>query len=251
MENTVPSLENHDKSQKWFFFVIGILLGFVFGISTYFMDKYIFNEKIHFSSTIDKLYRPLQKNHTYSDAPLQSAENVVVEDSGIMEQLVETDSLTEEDSLSIENSADIESEEIEDDVEFMLPEEKVQIKKEEVEIVTDVLLIEQRMSVQYISEGQDSVKAAKDFFMVQQWSSPIRNRHTYQLKNKTLKLKGVDISRVSIVNYEGDYYLLYNESISFFLSKTNFSSSTPVVLPTFLLFSSYSSYSLSSTRYNV
>lgn len=213
MENAVPSSENPDKSKKWFFFVIGILLGFVLGISTYFMDKYIFNEKIHFSSTIDKLYRPLQKNHTYSDAPLQSAENVVVEDSGIMEQLVETDSLTEEDSLSIENSADMESEEIEDDVEFMLPEEKVQIKKEEVEIVTDVLLIEQRMSVQYISEGQDSVKAGKgDFFMVQQWSSPIRNRHTYQLKNKTLKLKGVDISRVSIVNYEGDYYLLYNES---------------------------------------
>ena len=230
MENTVPSIENHDKSQKWFFFVIGILLGFVLGISTYFMDKYIFNEKIHFSSTIDKLYRPLQKNHTYSDAPLQSAENVVVEDSGIMEQLVETDSLTEEDSLSIENSADIESEEIDDDVEFMLPEEKVQIKKEEVEIVTDVLLIEQRMTVQYISEGQDSVKAAKDFFMVQQWSSPIRNRHTYQLKNKTLKLKGVDISRVSIVNYEGDYYLLYNESFYSLRSNTKFEKLTEVTI---------------------
>ncbi len=212
MENTVPSLENHDKSQKWFFFVIGILLGFVLGISTYFMDKYIFNEKIHFSSTIDKLYKPLQKNHTYSENHPQSEENIVTEDSEIMEQLIETDSLAVEDSLSIENLADMESEEIEDDVEFMLPEEKTEIKKEEVEIVTDVLLIEQRMSVQYISEGQDSVKAAKDFFMVQQWSSPIRNRHTYQLKNKTLKLKGVDISRVSIVNYEGDYYLLYNES---------------------------------------
>ena len=147
-----------------------------------------------------------------------------------MEQLVETDSLTEEDSLSIENSADIESEEIDDDVEFMLPEEKVQIKKEEVEIVTDVLLIEQRMTVQYISEGQDSVKAAKDFFMVQQWSSPIRNRHTYQLKNKTLKLKGVDISRVSIVNYEGDYYLLYNESFYSLRQNTKFEKLTEVTI---------------------
>lgn len=232
MENTVPSSENPDKSKKWFFFVIGILLGFVLGISTYFMDKYIFNEKIHFSSTIDKLYKPLQKNQSYSNDLPQSPENTEIGDSEIMESLVETDSLTaEEDSLSIENSADIESEQIEDDVEFMLPEEKVQIKKDEVEIVTDVLLIEQRMSVQYISEGQDSVKDAKgDFFMVQQWSSPIRNRHTYQLKNKTLKLKGVDISRVSIVNYEGDYYLLYNESFYSLRPNTKFEKLTEVTI---------------------
>ena len=57
MEENITPAQN-DKNTKWFFFVLGILIGLV--LFFYFIDKYVFDEKIKFSSTIEKIYKPLQ-----------------------------------------------------------------------------------------------------------------------------------------------------------------------------------------------
>ena len=45
------------------------------------------------------------------------------------------------------------------------------------------------------------------FFEIQQWSTPIKNRITYHRNQSMVKIKGMEIDQVNVVFWEGAYFL--------------------------------------------
>ncbi|MEG2069867.1 MAG: hypothetical protein RR034_00630, partial [Bacteroidales bacterium] len=78
--------------------------------------------------------------------------------------------------------------------------------------------MEEQKMVKVIFKNENLKEAApKDneitSFEIQQWSTPIRNRITYQRTGSVLKVKGLDIDNVEIVFYEGKYFLVYHTRV--------------------------------------
>ncbi|HNW68402.1 MAG TPA: hypothetical protein PKK66_06095, partial [Bacteroidales bacterium] len=44
-------------------------------------------------------------------------------------------------------------------------------------------------------------------FEVEQWTSPIKNRISYQRTNNVLKIKGIDIQKIKIIYFDNKYYI--------------------------------------------
>lgn len=218
MENNINSSHTHDKSTKWFFFVLGILLGLLFGFSFYFVDKYIFNEKIKFSSTIEKIYKPLQPKNRNFEVPKSTTQD------STKSKETKNDNLKNESDVTIKEPFDdilVDTNFLES--EFSLSKHEKLTNLNDVEMVSDVLLTQKNIPVQYFTETNDSIKLIKgEYFKVELWSSAIKNRYTYFLKDKTLKIKGMDIAALRIIFYEDEYYLQYHETFYKLIQNTKF-----------------------------
>ena len=218
MEENITPAQKNDKNTKWFFFVLGILIGLVFGFSFYFIDKYVFDEKIKFSSTIEKIYKPLQPKN--EDVKVVKS---ICRDSS---EIRENNKGNFEDEELVEaheplNDALIDTNFFES--EFSLSKQEESTNLDDIEMVSDVLLTQKNIPVQYLTETNDSIKLVKgEYFKVELWSSAIKNRYTYYLKDKVLKIKGMDISLLRIFFYDEEYYLQYNETFYKLTPNTKF-----------------------------
>jgi hypothetical protein len=54
-----------------------------------------------------------------------------------------------------------------------------------------------------------STEGVVDYFEVQQWSTPIKNRMTYYCSGNMLQVKGISAEKVEIVYFDQQYYLYY------------------------------------------
>lgn len=200
-----PDKHSNASSTKknWLFFAVGLLVGFILSFSIYFCDKYLFHEKIHFSSTIDHLYEPLM------DLP------DTVERVRILEQKAVPSSKTAPDTLPADSAALLQEYE---DLALEESEFESEMEEEDISVLHETLVNSRKVKV-FVQDTAD-LSAKSDYIKVEQWTSPIKNRHTYQFSHKTLKLTGMDISQIRIIYFNGNYYLANGSA--YFLLKPNF-----------------------------
>ncbi|MCQ2287362.1 MAG: hypothetical protein MJZ76_10910 [Bacteroidales bacterium] len=198
---SVPS----SSKKNWLFFAVGLLVGFVLSFSIYFCDRYLFNDKIHFSSTIDHLYSPIIGEPEEVEVVKEVRENKA--------KLRVTRSNVEVDSLDVDSLYFNEPGELEE------PEFEVDNGEEEIDVLQGRVLESRKVKVQRLPSDTLPASCFVDYIEVESWSSPIKNKHSYWFSDKTLKITGMEISRVKIVYANGEYYLMLGSS--YFLLKYN------------------------------
>ena len=62
-----------------------------------------------------------------------------------------------------------------------------------------------------VISNSDVASAAPDFdfFDVEEWSEPVKNRHSYQRSGNILRIKGMSVNSIEI-EWNGEYTLRYN-----------------------------------------
>lgn len=123
---------------------------------------------------------------------------------GTSEQALDADSLMSDSSALNEDYQD-----------FMLDEEDLRDLKtadnNPQSVMEDKLLKKSVLKITYLDDNKHVVPAPSNApaqCQLQQWSTPIRNRLSYQFSNNVLKVKGLDIDNVRLVHYDNHYYML-------------------------------------------
>lgn len=199
MEQTEKHTQSNENTKNWLFFCIGLLVGFVLSFSIYFVDKYVFNEKIHFSQTVEHLYAPLR--HNAEEPQAAPASESASKEAKPSHPIADSDSTLLPDELSDEA---MENAEEADETEFESLE-----TDDEVDVYADEIVAERKIRVVHADTLQQKII---EYFEVEQWSSPIKNRHTYQLHGAVLKISGLDINKVKLCYIDQHYYLQYQNT---------------------------------------
>lgn len=186
------------KEKKWLFFAIGLMAGFAICLLTFVIFNMIQNKSRSFTQTIEHIYK---HNHT---------KDTIVKYVNVAHAEKQKESKTDEtayvDSLMVD-----EMEETYDEVDFSYAAESELVNDDVV--VEDKILAQKRVKVRCKDADFKDVASAEgavDYFEVQQWNTPIKNRITYYLSGNLLQVKGISAEKVEIVYYEQQYYLLYN-----------------------------------------
>ena len=77
-------------------------------------------------------------------------------------------------------------------------------------VMEDKLLKKSVLKIVYLDENKRVITNptnASAQCQVQQWSTPIKNRLSYQFSNNVLKVKGLDVDNIKIIHYDNRYYL--------------------------------------------
>lgn len=170
------------------------------------------HEKIHFSSTIDHIYEPLRDTLDNSDeTPKQSqrtAELITTKNETLN---LQNDSLIVADSSAIDDENSLEeSEFMEEESEFSVDDNQPQ----EAVIIDENMIAKRRVKVHQITSAQDTLHPKMaEHLEVEQWETAIKNKHTYHFSGNTVRIKGLDISRVSIHAKGGQYYLEWDKNV--------------------------------------
>ena len=190
--------DNQDKKEKkWLFFAIGLIAGFAISVVSFVVFSMIQNNTRSFTQTIEHIYRPENKKDTIVKyVNVVRNENQSSKLKGEMEQA---------DSLMIPENG-----ETHDEVDFSYADNGEAVNDDVV--VVDKMLAKKKVRVQCKDadfKDVGSVEGSIDYFEVQQWNTPIKNRITYYCVGNVLQVKGISAEKVEIVYYDQQYYLLY------------------------------------------
>lgn len=115
--------------------------------------------------------------------------------------------LTAQDSLLLDTNmvALVENEDLLEDAEFSFEPESVvdNIVEEKISQTKTVKVLVKNANLEDLPSSPDNIIA---YFEVQKWDSPIVNRISYQRNHNVLKIKGMDIAKLSIFYINGKYY---------------------------------------------
>lgn len=191
MESTQNPEKQNNKNKNWLFLLIGVLVGFVLSLSLYLIDKHFFPNHIYLTKTIERIM-PRDKAE---EATVEKA--VAVQDGAQSRQAVAVADTLQADTLLLGDSYDRDL----DEVDFMMDDY-------EGEQVSEVKLVANRRVKVHFVDADTLKPATTEYFIVEQWNSPIKNRITYYRDNTMLKIKGMDVSKIEILHVKGEYYLL-------------------------------------------
>lgn len=103
----------------------------------------------------------------------------------------------------------------EDYQDYMLDEEDLKelktAKESPQSVMEDKMLKKSMLKITYLDGNKHVVAAPSNApvqCQIQQWSTPIKNRLSYQFSNNVLRVKGLDIDNVKLVHYDDHYYML-------------------------------------------
>ena len=182
------------KGHFWLGLSVGLLIGILHACGFYFLDKYTSLEMLRF-----------QRANTET-----AATDTVV-------QIVETPVRTKKaavksDTLApnvTEVPADTTDTEVTDDfVAYDTDDLMLDMDEGTKPVVKTKGIASRRVRVISNNEGTGT-EPDFDFFDVEEWSEPVKNRHSYQRKGNILKIKGVSINSIEI-EWKDEYRLLYN-----------------------------------------
>ena len=191
MDSTQKTEKQKDKNKNWLFLLIGVLVGFVLSLSLYLIDKHFFPEHVRLVKMIERVVPGV-------DA--EESEGVAVKPALVEAQNhkapLAADTLRG-DTLLLGDSYDSDL----DDVDFMMDDYEAELVSE------DKIVANRRVKVRF-AEADTLKPTQTEYFLVEQWNSPIKNRITYYRDNLMLKIKGMDVSKIEIYYIKGEYYLL-------------------------------------------
>lgn len=182
------------KGHFWLGLSVGLLIGILLACGFYFLDKYTSLEMLRF-----------QRANTES-----AATDTVVQ---IVETPVRTKkAAVKKDTLApnvTEMPADTTDTEVTDEFVAYDTDDLMLDRDDEAKPVIKTKGIASRR-VRVISNNEGTgTEPNFDFFDVEEWSEPVKNRHSYQRKGNILKIKGVSINSIEI-EWKDEYFLRYN-----------------------------------------
>ena len=182
------------RGHFWLGLSVGLLIGILLACAFYFLDKYTSLEMLRFQRA--------NTEAAATDTIVQVVETPVrTKKSAVKNDTLASD-LTETPSDSTDN-------EDPDDIEEYDTDNQILDMDEEVKPVVKTKGIASRR-VRVISNS-DVASAAPDFdfFDVEEWSEPVKNRHSYQRSGNILRIKGMSVNSIEI-EWNGEYTLRYN-----------------------------------------
>ena len=183
------------KGHFWLGLSVGLLIGILLACAFYFLDKYTSLEMLRF-----------QRSRTES-AVTDTVVQIVEGPARPKKNQAKTDTLTTDPASSTPDTLATEATDEED---FVTDDLMMDLEEDNVKTVAKTKGIANRR-VRVISDNDVASNAADfDFFDVEEWSEPVKNRHSYQRNGNVLKIKGVNINAIEI-HWNGEKYMLrYN-----------------------------------------
>lgn len=191
----------HHQMKGITFLLIGILVGIIFCISFIILERRIVGKKSKSNPFISRV-----EKEDSTTIP-QEKRNIIKQETTIIKDTIYvTDTLLfSEDSLllmPIEEEEEYSSDDFYFDEAELMADETISEEK---------ILNQRRVKVSYRKDDEalTSTELAETitYFNVEQWQSFIKNKTSYHRINNTLRIKGLDISNISIYYINGNYYL--------------------------------------------
>lgn len=182
------------KGHFWLGLSVGLLLGIVLAISFYFLDKYTALEMLRFqranteSATTDTIVKVVK-------TPVEAKKPAFKKDT------------TSKNTATMPSDSII-TEETEDFEEYSTDDLMLEMDEEPATIAKTTGIASRRIRV--INGNAMKIEPDIEFFDVEQWSEPVKNRLSYQRTGSTLKIKGIDIDNIEIYWMETEYSIFYN-----------------------------------------
>jgi len=102
------------------------------------------------------------------------------------------------------------------------------------EIFSDQLLKTKTVKVKLIAKDGQQVILPENFFRlfeIQLWSTPIKNKVTYQRNQNMLKIKGMEIDNINVVFWNDNYYIEVKSRYYSIPETEYFTKFNPVTIP--------------------
>ena len=180
------------KGHFWLGLSVGLLIGILLACAFYFLDKYTALEMLRF-----------QRANTES-AATDTAVQIVESPARPKKAPAKTDTLAADPAAP--TPTDTLVTEATDEEDLDTDDLMMDLDDDNVKTVAKAKGIASRR-VRVIAAGNEP---DFDFFDVEEWSEPVKNRHSYQRKGNVLRIKGVSINSIEI-EWNGENYLLrYN-----------------------------------------
>lgn len=180
------------KGHFWLGLSVGLLIGILLACAFYFLDKYTSLEMLRF-----------QRANTES-AVTDTIVQIVESPARPKKAPAKTDTLAADPAAP--NPTDTLVTEATDEEDLDTDDLMMDLDDDNVKTVAKAKGIASRR-VRVIAAGSEP---DFDFFDVEEWSEPVKNRHSYQRKGNILRIKGVNINSIEI-EWNGENYLLrYN-----------------------------------------
>jgi hypothetical protein len=172
-------------------FFLGLLLGIMICVLLLYLDIRIFESKCP-NSKEKEFITHIEKDTVFveqSSRPIKQYIENKVSESDVNEN--------------------VEDEQPEEDVASYDPEFSLEGTEQD-EVLPDRLLQTKTVKVRALTQGNQEVKLPDDFFQyfeIQQWNTPIKNKITYYRDKNMVKIKGIEINNVNVVFWNDAYFL--------------------------------------------
>ena len=184
------------KGHFWLGLSVGLLIGILLACAFYFLDKYTSLEMLRF-----------QRANTES-AVTDTVVQIVESPARPKKSLVTTDTLDAAPAAS--NPSDTLITEVTGEEDLGTDDLMMDLDDDNLKTVAKAKGIANRRVRVSNSNPAAGTEADFDFFDVEQWSEPVKNRLSYQRRGNILKIKGLNITAIEI-EWNGEKYLLrYN-----------------------------------------
>ncbi len=181
------------KGRFWLGLSVGLFLGIAIAITFYFIDKYAFIESLRHQnatteSSSDTIVQIVEKNNYFHGGDSK-------EKSSSSEKELSTADSSDLMDFTDENVADAQ--------EFQMDEEENDVPHSAIKAKW---IANRRLKVQNVGEGYN-VRPEYDYFEVEQWSEPVKNRYSYQRNGSLLKIKGFEIQNI-VISWDGTRFAI-------------------------------------------
>ena len=181
------------KGHFWLGLSVGLLIGILLACGFYFLDKYTALEMLRF-----------QRANTES-AVTDTVVQIVESPARPKKAPSKTDTLAADPAAP--NPTDTLVTEVADDENLDTDDLMMDLDDDNVKTVAKAKGIASRRVRVINICSVEGVEPDYDFFDVEQWSEPVKNRISYQRKGNVLKIKGIDIHTIEI-EWTGSNYIL-------------------------------------------
>ena len=184
------------KGHFWLGLSVGLLIGILLACAFYFLDKYTSLEMLRF-----------QRAHTESSVT-DTVVQIVAGPARTKKSPITTDTLATDPAAS--NPSDSLVTEATDEEDLGTDDLMMDLEEGNVKTVAKAKGIANRRVRVNNSNPTAGTEPDFDYFDVEQWTEPVKNRLSYQRRGNILKIKGLNITTIEI-EWNGEKYLLrYN-----------------------------------------
>ena len=207
-------MESLYNMNRGIIFFIGLLFGILICVILFYYDVKIFESKLIPNKEKEVVTR-IKTDTIYLDTqPKIKKQNTEIQSNDSTEVNIEMIKNEEESSL-YETSFSFEG--IEQD-----------------EVFSDQLLKTKTVKVKLIAKDGQQVILPENFFRlfeIQLWSTPIKNKVTYQRNQNMLKIKGMEIDNINVVFWNDNYYIEVKSRYYSIPETEYFTKFNPVTIP--------------------
>lgn len=191
--------EKNPQKKNWLFFAVGVAAGFVLCALAIFAYFYL-NDCQGSDNSNSELTAITEFLNKEPDTKTEQKQNKTSDNES---QNIAEEAIMDADTLT---DGDYEAEELEEFEFAAEPDDDVTIWQEQ-------MIGSRKVKVEIIASDSANSADIHEYVEVEQWNSPIKNKHSFQMKDNVLKITGFDIhSSFKIIYENGNYYLLKDNS---------------------------------------